>query len=161
LLTSRRLALPPLSFLPWVLPPLFLSYDAVGADGGSVRHGRFAEEAASGHEGEGGKVLAVKAVQEKTSVFVAQGTEEIEAAAVENRRRRWRRRGTTPSMQELKTHAAEKKKWPNIEVVQKAEMASVESMRMENATLHSIVKKKDTVVVISQKKEASRKSRTR
>jgi hypothetical protein len=48
--------------------------------------------------------LAVKAVQVKTSVLVYHGAQEREAADVE-KKTRWRRRGATPSVQELKTRA--------------------------------------------------------
>jgi hypothetical protein len=96
-------------------------------------------------------VLAVKAVQEKTSVLVAQGKQEMEAAAVEKKKRR--RRSATPSVQELRSQPLEKKKWHDIKAVQKAEVACVESMRKENATLRSTVKKKDTAVAISQQKK--------
>jgi hypothetical protein len=95
-------------------------------------------------------VLAVKAVQEKTSVLVAQGKQEMEAAAVEKKKRR--RRSATPSVQELRSQPLEKKKWHDIKAVQKAEVACVESMRKENATLRSTVKK-DTAVAISQQKK--------
>jgi hypothetical protein len=56
MLTSRRVAPPPVSFLPWGLPPLSLSYDVAGADGGSIRCGRFTEETASSHEGQRGSI---------------------------------------------------------------------------------------------------------
>jgi hypothetical protein len=94
--------------------------------------------------------LAVKAVQEKTSVLVAQGKQEMEAAAVEKKKRR--RRSATPSVQELRSQPLDKKKWHDIKAVQKAEVACVESMRKENATLRSTVKK-DTAVAISQQKK--------
>jgi hypothetical protein len=56
-------------------------------------------------------------------------------------------------VQELRSQPLEKKKWHDIKAVQKAEVACVESMRKENATLRSTVKKKDTTVAISQQKK--------
>jgi hypothetical protein len=47
----------------------------------------------------------------------------------------------------------EKKKQPDFEPVQKAEVAYVVSMHKETTTLHSTTKKKDTNVAISQQKK--------
>jgi hypothetical protein len=52
--------------------------------------------------------LVVQAVQEKASVLVAQGTQDREATSVE--KKKMRRRGATPCVQELKTRAVRKKK---------------------------------------------------
>jgi hypothetical protein len=67
-------------------------------------------------EKESASVLVVKAVQEKTSVLVAQGTQETGADAVEKKKRR-RRRDATLRVQELKTQAVVKKKRPDIEAM--------------------------------------------
>jgi hypothetical protein len=109
-------------------------------------------------EKEAASVLAVKAMQEKTSVSVAQGTEETGADAVE--KRRWRRRkGTAPNMQELKMQAEVKKKRSDIEAMWKAEVASVGSVRKENATFHSTIKWKDVAVRSCSKRSQSQSSR--
>jgi hypothetical protein len=105
-------------------------------------------------EKEAASVFVVKVVQEKTSVLVAQGAQETEAPSVE------KRRGATTSVQELRTHVVEKKKQPDIESVQKVEVAYVESVRKENATFHSTSKKKDMAAVISQQKSQSQASHT-
>jgi hypothetical protein len=68
-------------------------------------------------EKESASVLVVKAVQEKTSVLVAQGTQETGADAVEKKKRRRRRRDATLRVQELKTQAVVKKKRPDIEAM--------------------------------------------
>jgi hypothetical protein len=55
-------------------------------------------------EKEAASVLEVKVIQEKTSMLVAQGDQETEAAAVEKTKKRRRRsRETTPSVQVPKT----------------------------------------------------------
>jgi hypothetical protein len=94
-------------------------------------------------------VLAVKAMQEKTSLMVPQGTQVTEAAAVEKKKRR-RTRGATTTVKELKMQVVEKKKQSDIEAMQNAEVAYVESMRKENATLHSTSKKDNTVAIWQQ-----------
>jgi hypothetical protein len=142
-----------------IASPLSLTYDVAGWDGWSVWRGRFAEEAASNHEGEGGNVgvgSQSHAREDKhvhgsrhpgnRGCYCVEEEEEGEEGEEEEEDRCHYKHARAEEQ------VVEKKKRHDIEAVQKADVAYVESVHKENATLHSTVKK-DTAVAMSQKKK--------